>query len=198
MVASLVEMLDPMEDICVLLNNAISQDAPIGVREGGIFQPGYNAQLDEYRAASRDGKTWISQMEQSEREETGIKNLKINYNRVFGYYIEVTPSYYDLVPFRYMRKQTLTNCERFITEELKELEKKVLGADESAVQLEYELFVSIRERLKAAISRLNATATGLKTLDALASLAQVALKTGIAVRILMKKASMRLKTAAIP
>lgn len=176
MVASLVEMLDPMEDICVLLNNAISQDAPIGVREGGIFQPGYNAQLDEYRAASRDGKTWISQMEQSEREETGIKNLKINYNRVFGYYIEVTPSYYDLVPFRYMRKQTLTNCERFITEELKELEKKVLGADESAVQLEYELFVSIRERLKAAISRLNATATGLKTLDALASLAQVALE----------------------
>ncbi|MBE5766497.1 MAG: DNA mismatch repair protein MutS [Clostridiales bacterium] len=176
LIQAVSSMLDPMEDICALLTDAISLDAPIAVREGGIFRDGYNQELDEYRHASRDGKTWLSALEQKERQETGIKNLKIGYNRVFGYYIEVTRSFYELVPFRYARKQTLANCERFITEELKELEKKILGADDEAMQLEYSMFTDIRAQLKASLARLNSTANGLKMLDALASLTYVALE----------------------
>ena len=120
-------------------------NAPLTVREGGMIRDGYNAELDELRDISHNGKTYLAELEQREREATGIKNLKIGYNRVFGYYIEVTRSFYDLVPYRYTRKQTLANCERFITEELKELERKILGAEENAVHLEYQLFCEIRE-----------------------------------------------------
>ena len=168
------EALDPMEDICALLSRAIDDEAPLSVREGGMIRDGYNAELDELRDISKNGKNYLAELEQSEREATGIKNLKIGYNRVFGYYIEVTRSFYDLVPYRYTRKQTLANCERFITEELKELERKILGAEENAVRLEYQLFCDIRETLKKALPRLNATAGALKTLDALLSLARVA------------------------
>ena len=170
------EALDPMEDICALLSRAIDDEAPLSVREGGMIRDGYNAELDELRDISKNGKNYLAELEQSEREATGIKNLKIGYNRVFGYYIEVTRSFYDLVPYRYTRKQTLANCERFITEELKELERKILGAEENAVRLEYQLFCDIRETLKKALPRLNATAGALKTLDALLSLARVALE----------------------
>ena len=168
------EALDPMEDICALLSRAIDDEAPLSVREGGMIRDGYNAELDELRDISKNGKNYLAELEQSEREATGIKNLKIGYNRVFGYYIEVTRSFYDFVPYRYTRKQTLANCERFITEELKELERKILGAEENAVRLEYQLFCDIRETLKKALPRLNATAGALKTLDALLSLARVA------------------------
>ncbi len=130
--------------------------------------------MDKLRSAATDGKTWIAELEQKEREATGIKNLKVGFNRVFGFYIEVTKSCYDLVPYRYTRKQTLANCERYITEELKEIEKTVLGAEENAIRLENELFLRVREQLKAALSRLQRTAQGIKTLDALQSLAQVA------------------------
>ena len=166
--------LDPMEDICSLLSRAIDDEAPLSVREGGMIRDGYTGELDELRDISHNGKTYLAEMEQREREATGIKNLKIGYNRVFGYYIEVTRSFYELVPYRYTRKQTLANCERFITEELKELERKILGAEENAVRLEYQLFCEIRETLKKALPRLNATAGALKTLDALLSLARVA------------------------
>ena len=163
-----------MEDICSLLSRAIDDEAPLTVREGGMIRDGYYGELDELRDISNNGKTYLAELEQREREATGIKNLKIGYNRVFGYYIEVTRSFYDLVPYRYTRKQTLANCERFITEELKELERKILGAEENAVRLEYQLFCEIRETLKKALPRLNATAGALKTLDALLSLARVA------------------------
>ena len=166
--------LDPMEDICSLLSRAIDDEAPLSVREGGMIRAGYSGELDELRDISHNGKTYLAEMERREREATGIKNLKIGYNRVFGYYIEVTRSFYELVPYRYTRKQTLANCERFITEELKELERKILGAEENAVRLEYQLFCEIRETLKKALPRLNATAGALKTLDALLSLARVA------------------------
>lgn len=166
--------LDPLEDICSLLSRAINDNAPMTVREGGMIREGYSAELDELRDISKNGKLYLAQMEQQEREATGIKNLKIGYNRVFGYYIEVTRSFYELVPYRYTRKQTLANCERFITEELKELERKILGAEENAVRLEYQLFCEIRETLKKALPRLSATAGALKTLDALLSLALVA------------------------
>ncbi len=166
--------LDPMEDITALLSSAIDEDAPLSVREGGMIRAGYSQELDELRDISQNGKEYLAKLEQREREATGIKNLKIGYNRVFGYYFEVTRSFYDMVPYRYVRKQTLANCERFITEELKELERRILGAEENAVRLEYQLFCEIRETLRAALSRLNATAGALKTLDVLLSLARVA------------------------
>jgi DNA mismatch repair protein MutS len=167
-------LMDPLEDIALLLERAISPDAPLSVKEGGIIREGYNEELDHLRKASVEGKSWLSDLEKREREATGIKNLKVGYNRVFGYYIEVTKSFYDLVPYRYTRKQTLANCERFITEELKELERAILGAEENAVQLEYTLFTGVREKLSEALPRLQRTAQGVKLLDALAALAKVA------------------------
>ena len=174
LIQSCVSALDPMEDIASLLSRAIDDEPPLSVREGGMIRAGYSQELDELRDISQNGKAYLAEMERREREETGIKNLKIGYNRVFGYYIEVTRSFYDLVPYRYVRKQTLANCERFITDELKELERKILGAEENAVRLEYQLFCEIRETLKQALPRLNATAGALKTLDVLLSLARVA------------------------
>lgn len=174
LLGEILRQMDPLRDVETLLESAISPDAPISVREGGLIREGYNAELDKLRSAATDGKTWIAELEQKEREATGIKNLKVGFNRVFGFYIEVTKSFYDLVPYRYTRKQTLANCERYITEELKEIEKTVLGAEENATRLEYELFLAIREQLKAALSRLQRTSQGIKTLDALQSLAQVA------------------------
>lgn len=171
-------LLDPLDELAALLERAISPDAPLSVKEGGIFQRGYHQELDKLRTAATDGKGWIAQLEQQEREQTGIKNLKIGFNRVFGYYIEVTKSFYDLVPYRYARKQTLANCERFVTQELKDLEKTVLGADDQAIRLEYELFCQIRTHLKELLPRLQGTAQGLKTLDALLSLSRAAAENG--------------------
>ena len=174
LIAGCADALDPMEDICALLSRAIDDEAPLSVREGGMIRDGYNEELDELRDISKNGKNYLAELELREREATGIKNLKIGYNRVFGYYIEVTRSFYDQVPYRYTRKQTLANCERFITEELKDLERKILGAEENAVRLEYQLFCEIRETLKKALPRLSATAGALKTLDVLLSLSRVA------------------------
>ena len=169
-----LDALDPMEDLAATLRRAISPDAPLSVRDGGMIAPGYSAELDDLRDVSAHGKEYLAEMEREEREKTGIKNLKIGYNRVFGYYIEVTRSFYDQVPYNYIRKQTLANCERFITDELKALESRILGAEENAVRLEYQLFCEIREQIKALLPRLQATARALKQLDVLLSLAQVA------------------------
>ncbi|MBQ8507024.1 MAG: DNA mismatch repair protein MutS [Clostridia bacterium] len=174
LVQELLDELDPMPELTDTLRRAIDPNAPLSLKDGGIINAGYSPELDELRDISENGKEYLAAMEQREREETGIKNLKIGYNRVFGYYIEVTKSFYGQVPYRYTRKQTLANAERYITEELKELENKILGAQESAVRLEYELFLEIRQQMKELLPRLQITSQALKTLDALLSLAQVA------------------------
>ncbi|MBQ2953124.1 MAG: DNA mismatch repair protein MutS [Clostridia bacterium] len=169
-----LEGLDPLEDLTALLARAIHPDAPQTITEGGIIRDGYSQMLDEYREASTSGRQWIVELEQREREATGIRNLRVQYNKVFGYYIEVTKSYYDMVPMRYVRKQTLANCERYMTPELKDIEQKIVGAQEQSVRLELQLFTEIRERIAAEISRIQRTAMALKTLDALLSLARIA------------------------
>ncbi|MGE5493902.1 MAG: DNA mismatch repair protein MutS [Burkholderiales bacterium] len=166
--------LDCMEDIYALLDTAIEEDAPAGITEGGIIKKGYNAEIDELKEASKKGKSFIASLESTERESTGIKNLRVGYNKVFGYYIEVTKSYLELVPYRYIRKQTLANCERFVTPELKEMEEKLLGAEEKCVALEYECFVEIRNRLSQNISRFQNAARIVAELDVLRSLGVIA------------------------
>ncbi len=173
-----LDMLDPMTELTNTLRRAISPDAPISVRDGGMIAQGYNDELDELRQIGSHGKEYLTGLEARERERTGIKTLKVGYNRVFGYYIEVTKSFYDQVPYDYVRKQTLANAERFITDELKTLESKILGAEENAMRLEYQLFCELRELLKENLTRLQGTVTGLKTMDALLSLAAAASEYG--------------------
>ncbi len=169
------EQMDPLEEIVGMLEAAIHPDAPAVITDGGIIRDGYSRLLDEYRAAATDGKRWILELEQREREATGIRNLRVQYNRVFGYSIEVTKSYLEMVPDRYIRRQTMVNAERFVTPELKELEQKIVGAQEQSVRLELQLFGEIRERLSAVLPRIQQTALQLKTLDALLSLARTAI-----------------------
>lgn len=166
--------LDCMEDVHALLDSAIDENAPAGITDGGFIKEGYNAQIDELKAASRQGMEWIASLEASERAATGIKNLKIGYNKVFGYYIEVTKSYLELVPYRYIRKQTLANCERFVTPELKEMEEKLLGAEEKCIALEHDCFVAIRGTLTENIERFQNAARIVAMLDMLHSFAAAA------------------------
>lgn len=170
--------LDPLTDICELIDKSIVDEPPFSVREGGMIKDGYHLELDELRGILNGGKDYLARIEQSEQQKTGIKKLKIGYNRVFGYYIEVLNSFKDYVPDYYIRKQTLTNCERYITPELKELEAKVLGAQERITKLEYELFCEVRNIVADAQFRLRKTASAIATLDALCSLAFVAQNNG--------------------
>ena len=170
------DLLAPLDDVVEKLSCAINPDAPMLMGDGNFIREGYNHELDKLRAASRDGKQWILDLEAKERELTKIKNLKIQYNKVFGYYIEVTKSNYDQVPYRYTRKQTLANCERYTTPELHEIEEAVLGSHEKAVRLEQGLFAEIRDFLSEQIPRIQRTAYGLKTLDALISLSVAAVQ----------------------
>ncbi len=167
-------MLDPMDDLVDLINRIIDPDAPLALSDGGVIREGYSDELDALRRASAEGKQWIAEMEAQEREITGIKNLKISYHKIFGFCIEVTKSYYDMVPLRYIRRQTLSNAERFVTPELQEMEKQILGAAEKAVRLEQQLFSFLKDKLAQAMERMQHTADGLKNLDALLSLATVA------------------------
>ena len=176
MLAGLLEQLVPLHDVVDLLSRAIDPDAPALMSDGHYIRQGYNAELDKLREASKNGKQWIADLEAKERELTKIKNLRIQYNKVFGYYIEVTKSNYDQVPYRYTRKQTLANCERYMTPELHEIEETVLGAQEKALRLEQALFLEIRDVLSEQIPRIQRTAAGLKTLDALVSLAVAAVR----------------------
>ncbi|KXG10634.1 DNA mismatch repair protein MutS [Anoxybacillus rupiensis] len=170
----LAERLDPCFELVELLERAIQEQPPLSVKEGNIIKDGYNETLDRFRDASRNGKTWIAQLESKEREITGIKSLKIGYNRVFGYYIEVTKANLHLLPEgRYERKQTLANAERFVTQELKEKEALILEAEEKSMELEYELFVQIREQVKQFIPRLQMLAKMISQLDVLQSFATV-------------------------
>lgn len=171
---SCFEQLDSLEDVSQLIEASIIDDPPITIKEGGIIKDGYNEEVDKLRQASTQGKDWIAAIEASEREKTGIKNLKVGFNRVFGYFIEVTKSYLSLVPAEYIRKQTLANCERYITPELKEIEDTILGAEENVIQLEYSLFIEIKEAIAMQLTRIKSTGKALAELDALASLAEVA------------------------
>ena len=173
-IQALAHTLTPLESLCDLLERAIDPDAPILISDGGVIRAGYSAELDEYRDAAANGKQWILNLEAAERQETGIKNLRIQYNRVFGYYIEVTKSNLDLVPLRYSRKQTLAGAERYVTPELQEIEHKILNAQQMALTLESTLFASVREAIAAEIGAVQQNAMVLKTADALLSLAQVA------------------------
>lgn len=166
--------LDTLEDIYQLIDQAIIDEPPISVRDGGMIKEGFNDEIDKLKRASIDGKKWIAELERSEREKTGIKNLKVGFNKVFGYYLEVTKSYYSLVPDNYIRKQTLANCERFITKELKEIEDTVLGAEDKLVELEYQMFCQVRGRIAQEILRIKSTARALSQIDVLCSLSEVA------------------------
>ena len=170
----LYENLDELTDIYELIEEAIVDEPPMTVKEGGLIKIGYNEEIDHLKEATTQGKTWILELEAKEREATGIKGLKVGFNRVFGYYLEVTKSNMDMVPDRYIRKQTLTNGERYITEELKNLENQILGAEEKVINLEYNAFVEIREDIESKIRRIQKSAEVIATLDVLCSLATVA------------------------
>ena len=170
------ENFDTLSDIYNLIQKSIKEDAPFSVRDGGIILEGYNAEVDQLRSIMTDGHSWIENITQQEREATGIKTLKINYNKVFGYYIEVTKSLIDQVPDRYIRKQTLSNCERYITQELKDIEATILGAADKVCTLEYNLFQEIREKIANESERIRKTANLVATIDVYNSLATVAIK----------------------
>jgi len=170
----LYEELDTLEDIYTIIDNAIVEEPPISVKEGGLIKKGYDEEIDKLKIATTDGKNWLIQLEADEREKTGIKGLKVGFNKVFGYYIEVTKSNISLVPDRYIRKQTLTNGERYVTEELKKLENELLGAEEKVINLEYNAFCDIREKIEKQIIRIQKTADIISTLDVLNSFATVA------------------------
>ena len=165
---------DCLVDLHKLLLDSIQEEPPISVRDGDIIRQGYNEEVDRLRNAKTEGKTWLAELEAKEKESTGIKNLRIKYNKVFGYYLEVTKSFKDLVPDYYVRKQTLTNAERYITPELKELEDTILGSEDRLVSLEYELFRQVRDEIAGNVSRIQKTAHALAALDAFVSLALVA------------------------
>ncbi|MCG0237771.1 MAG: DNA mismatch repair protein MutS [Firmicutes bacterium] len=168
------DQLDMLDDVRDLIERAIDDDPPYNLNEGGLIKSGYNAEVDRLRKAAREGKGWIAALEVREREKTGIKSLKIGYNKVFGYYIEVTRPNLHLVPDYYIRKQTLAGAERFITPELKEIEEQVLGAEEKVVALEYQLFTEVRQQVAKEVARIQASARAVAELDALASFAEVA------------------------
>ncbi|MBV7276756.1 DNA mismatch repair protein MutS [Clostridiaceae bacterium UIB06] len=169
--------LDELQDIYKILYEAILENPSISVKEGNLIKEGFNEEIDELRIAKVHGKEWIASLENNEREETGIKSLKVGYNKVFGYYIEITKSNLSSVPEgRYIRKQTLANAERYITPELKEMEDKILGAEEKLINLEYEIFVQIREKIETEVDRMQQTARIISELDCLSSLAIIALE----------------------
>ena len=170
----LYENMDPLENIYALIEQAIQEEPPVSVREGGMIKKGYCEELDTYTKAKEEGSQWIRQMEADEQEKTGIKNLKIRFNKVFGYYLEVTKSNLAEVPERYIRKQTLANCERYITPELNDLAELILGSEEKIVSLEYDLFTEIRNAVAAEVERIQRCATTISIIDALQSLAEVA------------------------
>lgn len=170
----LYEQLDTLDELYELIERSITEEPPLTLHDGGILKEGYNEEVDRLRKAKTDGKSWLADLEAKEREKTGIKNLKIKYNKVFGYYLEVTNSFKDLVPDYFTRKQTLANAERFITPELKELEDVILGAEDKLIVLEYELFREVRQKVADEVVRIQKTAKAVAQIDVFASLVTVA------------------------
>ena len=166
--------LDPLEDLYSLIERAIEDDPPITVRDGGMIKEGFSEEADRLRQAKTEGKDWLAQLESREKEKTGIKNLKIKFNKVFGYYFEVTNSFKSLVPDYFIRKQTLTNAERYTTDELKELEDIIMGAEEKLVSLEYDLFCQVRDEIASQVVRIQKTAKAIAGIDVFCSLSAVA------------------------
>ncbi len=165
---------DVLSDLYDIINSAIADEPPLTIKEGSIIRSGYNEEVDNYRKAFTEGQQWLADLESREREASGIKNLKVKFNKVFGYYIEITNSNLQQVPDRYIRKQTLVNCERFITEELKKLEDTILGAEDKVKNLEYELFCELRNNIAEQVGRIQKTADNMALLDVLCSLAETA------------------------
>lgn len=176
LIKSYYNQFDTLEDITALLDSSIEENPPITIREGSIIKDSFDAKLDRYREAMTSGKDWLIALEKDEKEKTGIKNLKIGFNKVFGYYLEVTRSYYDLVPEYYIRKQTLANAERFITPEIKEVEERILEAEDKSMELEYKLFIKIRTDIATQVKRIQKTAQIISNLDVLYSLARIAIE----------------------
>jgi DNA mismatch repair protein MutS len=174
MLMNLQEDLDPLTDVKELIGRAIIDDPPITVREGGIIKEGFHEEADKFRHAKTEGKSWLAELESREKEKTGIKNLKVKYNKVFGYYFEVTNSFKDLVPDYFIRKQTLANAERYTTDELKELEDVILGAEDKLYTLEYQLFTEVRDSVAAQVLRIQKTARAIAGIDVITSLSSVA------------------------
>lgn len=198
MLQELYSDLDELKDVYALIEESIVDEPPISVKEGGLIKLGYNAEIDEYKTATTDGKKWIVELEAKEKEATGIKNLKVGYNKVFGYYIEVTKSFLSQVPASYIRKQTLTGGERYITEELKELEEKTLGAQEKLIDLEYQVFQDIRSQIAKQIQRIQKTANIVSILDVLSSFATVALDLNYAMPIVDNSGEINIKEGRHP
>ena len=167
--------IDCLEEMTNRLEKAIVENPPLSIKEGGMIKDGYDSQLDDLKYASRDGKSYIANLEASEREKTGIKNLKIGFNKVFGYYIEVTNSFLPLIKdeFNYIRKQTTSNSERFITPELKEKEKFILSADDKIMALEYEIFNTLRTYIKTLTKQIQKVADAISYIDVMCSFAEV-------------------------
>jgi len=190
--------MDPLEDVFSLINNSVNDDPPITVREGGIIKSGYSEQVDTLRKAKTEGKNWLAELETREKEKTGIKNMRIKFNRVFGYYFEVTNSFRDQVPDYFIRKQTLTNAERFTSEELRKLEESILGAEDKLLSLEYDLFAEVRIKVSAEIKRIQDTARAIAQTDVLASLAEAADKFNYVRPKINKKGLIRIKDGRHP
>ena len=190
--------LDCLEDIYNLIDSAISEEAPFTLRDGDIIREGFNEELDSLADIKNNGKKYIAEIEAREKELTGIPKLRIGYNRVFGYYIEVTNSYKELVPETYIRKQTLSNCERYITQELKELESKVLGAQERIVKLEYEIFCQVRKSIAAEFNRISSTAAAVAVTDVLCSLANAALKNNYVRPVMVDSSALKITDGRHP
>ena len=176
MIAALYDQIDPLEEVVQLITNSIVDEPPSSIKEGGILKDYFSSDLDELRLIISDGKLWILSLEEQEKKATGIKSLKIGFNKVFGYYIEVTKSNLNHVPASYIRKQTLANAERYITPDLKEVEAKLLGAEDKINELEYILFQDIRERVKSYTGRIQKTAIAIATLDVLLSFAEISIQ----------------------
>jgi len=190
--------LDTLEDICTLIDNSIEENPPITIKEGGIIKRGFNEELDEIKEICEKGKEWLSSLELKEKEKTGIKNLKIGFNKVFGYYFEVTKSNINLVPDYFIRKQTLANAERYYTEELKNMESKILGAEEKSLDLEYQIFIDIRNQVKENIERIQNTAKIISIIDVLNSFSQVAYKNNYVRPSLNNKGIIQIKEGRHP
>ena len=190
--------IDLLEDVKSLIDKAIVDEPPFSVREGGLIKSGYNSEIDELKSIMTDGAGVIASIESEQRELTGIPKLKVGYNRVFGYYIEVSNSYKDMVPDTYVRKQTLTNCERYITQELKELEGRIIGAKDRSVALEYEVFSGVRNTVAQEVERLQQTAKKLASLDVLASLAEVAVSNNYVCPVISNDGKIEIKDGRHP
>nr|WP_024835931.1 DNA mismatch repair protein MutS [Clostridium sp. 12(A)] len=190
--------LDPLEDVKELIDKAIIDDPPITVREGGIIKEGFHEETDKYRHAKTEGKTWLAELETKEKEKTGIKNLKVKYNKVFGYYFEVTNSFKDLVPDYFVRKQTLANAERYTTDELKELEDVILGAEDKLYSLEYQLFTEVRDSIADQVLRIQKTARAVAGIDVITSLSSVATRNNYVKPFINEKGLIDIKNGRHP